>query len=109
MPWTEEGEFIFDEKMLPRNWPLRQPVRKERGVGQGGLKSESNRVTLVPGEVDLVVALGARWSKSHVKRLLQDGAIDINDVTIEDRRVLLKPGDVVRVGKHCVFLVNGLT
>lgn len=45
-------------------------------------------------------------SKSEVKRLAEQKAIDVNGKPIDNSDYLLKPEDIVRVGKHLFFKVK---
>lgn len=43
-------------------------------------------------------------SNSQAKRLLKQGAIEINGVVSKDPKYIVKPGDKIRVGKK-IFLI----
>ncbi|MCL5019133.1 MAG: tyrosine--tRNA ligase [Patescibacteria group bacterium] len=45
-------------------------------------------------------------SKSEVKRLVEQKAIDVNGKPVENTDYILKPNDTVRVGKHLFFKVK---
>lgn len=51
---------------------------------------------------DLLIKLNMVKSKSEAKRLIREGAVDIDGVTVEDEnsRISIKTGQTVRVGKH---------
>jgi len=55
--------------------------------------------------VDLLKTIGAIKSSSEAKRLIQDGAIIINNVVIEqlDQNITWKPGTTIKVGKHRIY------
>jgi len=51
---------------------------------------------------DLLIKLNMVKSKSEAKRLIREGAVDIDGVTVmdENSRISIKTGQTVRVGKH---------
>lgn len=51
---------------------------------------------------DLLIKLNMVKSKSEAKRLIREGAVDIDGVTVADEnsRISIKTGQTVRVGKH---------
>lgn len=50
--------------------------------------------------VDVLVATGLASSRAEVRRLVQQGAVQVNDERIDDFMRMLEPGDEVRVGRH---------
>ncbi len=44
-------------------------------------------------------------SKSQVKRLLQQNAVDLNGKTINDANTSVNKGDIIKVGKHDIFKI----
>jgi len=58
--------------------------------------------------VDILKALGAIKSSSEAKRLIDDGAVKIDDVTILDfkAQITWKPGMVIKVGKHRIYSIK---
>jgi len=71
----------------------------ERVFSKGELPKEMNEV---PGEgmklVDFITEHALATSSSEAKRLLDQGAVSINEDVIKDWGYILKRGDVVRVG-----------
>ncbi len=63
-------------------------------------------VPLAPGggtEVDMVsllVQAGAAPSRSQARRLLSQGAVDVDGVTVRSPQAVVRDGSIVRVGKH---------
>lgn len=59
-------------------------------------------ITEVPGEgmklVDFIIKHALATSSSEAKRLLDQGAVSVNDCVIKEWGCLLKKGDIVRVG-----------
>jgi tyrosyl-tRNA synthetase len=54
-------------------------------------------------EIDLVELLheaGLAPSRAEARRLVQQGAVELNGVRVTDLRTHLKPDDILRVGKH---------
>jgi len=54
-------------------------------------------------EIDLTEALvsaGVAASKSDVRRLVSQGAVEADDVPVKDFRASVREGTIIRVGKH---------
>lgn len=58
--------------------------------------------------VDLLKLLEAVKSSSDARRLIESGAIKINDETVSDFKYtfLIKDGDIVKVGKHKIYKIK---
>jgi len=77
-------EKVFSKKELPQNIK--------------GIK-------ISPGDyliIDLLMQTGLAFSKSEARRLIQEGAIDINQETIRDVKKIVKinKNDIIKKGKH---------
>lgn len=73
------------------------PLKKTQSTG---------KLELSPGRIDLVVALETWYSRSNLKRLIKQRAIDLNGVPIGNRNVDLSPGDVLKIGKKRQLIVG---
>jgi len=62
--------------------------------------SENTRV------IDMFIKANISKSMSHAKRLVQDGAVDINGKSITDPTYIVKDGDKVKVGKKTFVRVS---
>jgi tyrosyl-tRNA synthetase len=58
--------------------------------------------------VELLKALGAIKTSSDAKRLLESGAVHVNDAKITDFKatVTWQPGDIIKVGKHRIYKIK---
>ncbi|MCX6788846.1 MAG: tyrosine--tRNA ligase [bacterium] len=79
---------------------LRVFSKKERPEDAPKLKLKSKQISLL----ELVLATGVP-SKSEARRLIEQNAVKINDAVKKDGNelVTLRPGDVIRIGKHRFF------
>ncbi|MEK7089595.1 MAG: tyrosine--tRNA ligase [Patescibacteria group bacterium] len=88
-----------DAKEAREEW-LRVFSKKERPEDAPKLKVKEKKLLLL----ELVVLAGI-GSKSEARRLIEQNAVKINDVVKKDINevVVLKSGDMLRVGKHRFF------
>jgi tyrosyl-tRNA synthetase len=86
----EEFEKTFQKRQQPENVPL--------------IKVSQSQMTAV----DLLVETGLAPSVSEAKRLIKQGAVDIEGKTLSDPKetVSLKEGTVIKVGKNRFYKVN---
>lgn len=73
-----EFERVFQKKLIPEGASIVEP--------------------LVPGQL-LIDFLTKHGSKSQAKRLLEQGAIEVDGVVVQDPRTVLNNGQTVRIGK----------
>lgn len=80
----KEFEQVFQKRKTPSKMPVFQSRKKKWSL------------------VDLLVDSKLTTSKSEAKRLIKQGAVDINGKTMTDinQKIVIKSGDVVRCGKR---------
>jgi len=105
-----EAEFrrAFQEREVPKEIPLRiLPLAELVTVGipiTTVVKKKGYPITLA----NLVVALGAAPSLSEARRLIDQGAVELNGSVVRKKVVNVKDGSVVKVGKHRFYrIVDG--
>ncbi len=86
----EEFLRVFSERKLPATIPA---------------------VSIAAGEhhpVELLLAIRAAASKSQARQLIAGGALSVDDavVTVQDRRLAIRRGSIIRVGKKRFFRVR---
>jgi tyrosyl-tRNA synthetase len=59
--------------------------------------------------VDILKHLGSIKTSSEAKRLIDSGAVSIDDEVISDFKAYVnwKPGMVIKVGKHRIYMIKG--
>ena len=58
--------------------------------------------------VAIIVRAGLAASATEARRLIRDGAVEVDGERIEGRMAVVEPGNVIRVGKHRFLrIVNG--
>jgi len=91
---TAEAEFenVFKEKALPADIP-------ECTLGEDAFKEGKIWI------INLLMLSGAVSNKSEARRLVDQGAVYINDIRIEnpDTDLAVKTGDIVKAGKRKYF------
>ncbi|HET8944085.1 MAG TPA: S4 domain-containing protein, partial [Dehalococcoidia bacterium] len=50
--------------------------------------------------IDLLVDSGLAPSRSEARRLLTQGAIEVDGARVTDQQCSVRPGSIVRAGKH---------
>jgi tyrosyl-tRNA synthetase len=66
----------------------------------GGWSEEEVEHTHIVSLPQLLVTLGLVNSKSEARRLVRQGAVEINGKTSTEFVTLIREGSIVRVGKH---------
>ena len=79
-----EFEKVFQRRELPQDIPIFRPKGKSYGI------------------LKLLIETDLLSSRSEAKRLIREGAIEVNQIKIEDlnQNIKLKNGTVIKVGKH---------
>jgi len=79
-----EFEKVFQRRELPQDISIFRPKGKSYGI------------------LKLLIETDLLSSKSEAKRLIREGAIEVNQIKIEDlnQNIKLKNGTVIKVGKH---------
>jgi tyrosyl-tRNA synthetase len=52
------------------------------------------------GVIDFIILSGLAKSKSEARRLLEQGAVEINSEKISDQNTPVKCGDIIKAGKR---------
>lgn len=97
---TYHGETAAEKARA--TW-IRTFSEKERPENAPKLKMKNKTLA----GIDLLLAAGIE-SKSEARRLLEQGAVKINDGTVSDGTapVTVKSGDMLRIGKHRFFEIE---
>jgi len=105
-------ESLFQRRETPEEIPMPSlPFVEVRGFIRVGVSDEEwqefLRTRAAP--VDLAALLAQRYgvSMSAAGRLIQQGAVSIDGKTHTERVALLRPGMVIRVGKHRFLRIKG--
>jgi tyrosyl-tRNA synthetase len=97
---TYHGETAAEKA---REMWIRTFSEKERPENAPKLNVKNKTLT----GIDLLLAAGME-SKSEARRLLEQGAVKINDETVSDGTTpfTIKSGDILRIGKHRFFEIE---
>jgi len=82
---------------------------KEKYVSFAGKGTPTN-VKEVEGEgmslIDFLAGTEGINSKTNARRLIDDGAVEINDALVKEQDKILGSGDIIKVGKHRFFKIT---
>ncbi|MDP3769441.1 MAG: tyrosine--tRNA ligase [bacterium] len=104
-----EAKMMFAEALVARYHGARVASQEKKEFqkvfSQGNIPDAIPEISLHHGSwstIELLIACNLAPSKSEARRLLGQGAVEINGSTIEEihKEVIIKKGSVVRVGKR---------
>lgn len=97
---------IADNPALARGLPLQSDEERAEtfpmSVGWGGDEAQYEHRVALP---HLLVLKGAASSKGEARRLIRQGAVEIDGRPCTDFVVMIREGAVIRVGKHRFFRI----